>query len=67
MVFVKLSENFFYGTIQTIHGNGTFLTGFNKTSEYFFSVEGFTSAISFDDLELGALNLFVGGVTIVTC
>jgi hypothetical protein len=50
MVFVKLSENFFYGTIETIHGDGPFLTGFNKASEYFFSVERFTSAISFNDL-----------------
>jgi len=66
VIFVKLSEYFLYGTIQTIHGNGAFLTGFNKTSEDFFSVERFTSAISFNDLELGALNLFVGGVTIVT-
>jgi len=67
MIFVKFSEDFLYGTIETIHGDWTFLTGFDKASEYFFSVERFTSAVTFNDLELSALNLLVGGVTIVTC
>jgi hypothetical protein len=64
---VEAGKDFLDGTVQTVHGHGPFFTGFDETTKYFFPVEGFPGAVPLDDLELGALDLFVGGVAVVTC
>jgi hypothetical protein len=65
VVLVEFGEDFFDSAVETVHGYRTFFTGFDQPAEEFFAVDGLAGAISFDHPELGALNLFVGGVAVI--
>lgn len=61
---MQLGEDFFDGAIEAIHGNWAFFAGLDESAQEFFPVEGLTGAIAFHHAQLGALDLFVGGVAI---
>ena len=65
VVLVKLCEDFFDCAVESLHRDGAFFAGFDEAAEEFFAVEGLAGTVAFDDSQLGALNLLVGGVTVL--
>ncbi len=61
VVFVEFGEDFVYRSADDVHGDFSFFARFDEAAEEFFAVDGFASAVTFDDAEFGTFDLFVGG------
>lgn len=61
---MEVGEDFLDGAVESVHGDGAFLAGFDEAAHEFLAVECLACAVAFDDSELGAFDLLVGGVAV---
>jgi len=63
VITVEFGEYFIDGAVDALHGNFALLAGLDEAPEELLTIHGFAAAVFFDDPELGALDLLVGGET----
>ena len=64
VVLVEFRDDFIDGVVDAAHVYGAFLASFDEALADFIAVEGLALAAALDDLELCALDGFVGGVSV---